>query len=226
MLEGTYSERVSRSTVQDKHERPTALPVNFDGIPDGMKRRKQWSVWRYTKRAKGGWTKVPFMAREAKKAWNSDPERRAKWNEEQAQKAAKDKREWREKDRSSASSTDPETWSSFEDAKRTYERSQSSSNYRYDGVGFALDGKVDENGLTIAAVDIDKVTDDPKRLARAQEIIEAIGSYTEKSPSGKGYRIFLKAKPRESVTHDGLEFYAGIGRYLTVTGHVVGGANV
>jgi hypothetical protein len=35
----------------------------------------------------------------------------------------------------------------------------------YDGIGFVLDGAVDENGLTIAAIDIDKVKDDAKRIA-------------------------------------------------------------
>jgi putative DNA primase/helicase len=119
-----------------------------------------------------------------------------------------------------ASSTDPSTWSPFERVWRAYEGGG------YDGIGFALNGEVDENGLTVAAVDIDKIAGDPERIARAKEIIKAIGSYTEISPSGKGVRIFLLAKPlSRSVAHDGLEFYAGIGRYLTVTGHVVGGAH-
>lgn len=95
-----------------------------------------------------------------------------------------------------------------------------------DGIGFALDGAEDENGLTIAAVDMDGVIGNPEREARAGEIIAALRSYTEVSPSGAGYRIFLLAKPlARSVNHDGLEFYAGKGRYLTVTGHVMWGAD-
>ena len=69
----------------------------------------------------------------------------------------------------------------------------------YDGIGFVLSDAVDENGLTIAAIDIDKVSGDPKRIARAKEIIEAIGSYTEISPSAKGLRVFLKAKPLSAL---------------------------
>jgi len=116
-----------------------------------------------------------------------------------------------------ASSTNPKTWSAFGAVWRAYQTGE------YDGIGFALSDEVDENGLTFAAIDIDKVSGDPKRIARSKEIIKAVGSYTELSPSAKGLRVFLKAKPRGSVAHDGLEFYAGKGRYLTVTGHVLKG---
>ena len=189
----------SGAVAQDKSapeqpERPAALPVNFDTIPEELKGLNQFTCWRYEWRG-GRWTKVPFMATGAKKAWNKDEARKAAWNEKQAEKAAKEGRKWKTKDRSTASSTDPETWSSFEDAKRTYERSLSNPKWQYDGIGIALDGEVDENGLTLAAIDIDKVSDDPKRPARANEIIKAVRSYTEVSPSAKGFRIFLRAKP-------------------------------
>jgi primase-polymerase (primpol)-like protein len=226
-----YDKSVGQSTpvghgAQDKPARPTAPPVNFGNIPEELKQRKQWTPWRYAERG-AGWTKVPYMAWEAKKAWNSNTERREKWNKKKADEAAAKGLEWRERDRSTASSTDPETWATFEDAKRAYERSLSKPEYRYDGIGFALSGEVDENGLTIAAVDMDKVVGNPEREERARKIIAKLNSYTEISPSGKGYRIFLKAKPLSCpVVHDGLEFYAGLGRYLTVTGHVVGGDHV
>lgn len=115
-----------------------------------------------------------------------------------------------------ASSTDPATWSTFDAVWRTYQAGG------YDGIGFALNGALDDNGLTIAGVDIDGVKGDPEREARAHEIIAALNSYTEVSPSGAGYRIFTLAHPlARSVNHDGLEFYAGPGRYLSVTGHIV-----
>lgn len=121
---------------------------------------------------------------------------------------------------STASSTDPDTWTTFAAVWEVYRAGE------YDGVGFVLNGAMDENGLTVAGVDMDGVIGNPEREARADEIITTLNSYTEVSPSGAGYRIFVLAKPLgRSVNHDGLEFYAGPGRYLTVTGHVVGCAH-
>jgi hypothetical protein len=93
---------------------------------------------------------------------------------------------------------------------------------QFDGVGFALSDNVDENGLTIAGVDLDKVDGNKEREDRFLDIIGTLRSYTEKSPSGQGYRIFLWARPlAKNVTHDGVEFYASQTRFLTVTGHVI-----
>lgn len=119
-----------------------------------------------------------------------------------------------------ASSVDSCTWATFSAVWDAYQRGG------HDGIGFALNGSTDDNGLTIAGVDMDGVKGNPEREARAREIITALGSYTEASPSGRGYRIFTLAHPlARSVNHDGLEFYAGPGRYLSVTGHVVEVAN-
>jgi putative DNA primase/helicase len=117
---------------------------------------------------------------------------------------------------STASSTDARTWTSFEDVIASYLAGG------YDGVGIVLDGAQGGDGLTLAAVDIDKAIDNPGRQARAQQIIASMDSYTELSPSGQGYRIFLRARPLlAGVNRDGFEVYTS-GRYLTVTGHVVG----
>lgn len=119
-----------------------------------------------------------------------------------------------------ASSTDRATWNTFSAVWAAYQTG------KYDGVGFALNGVTDESGLTIAGVDMDGVKGNPEREARAKEIIGSLSSYTEVSPSGAGYRIFTLASPlARSVNHDGLEFYAGPGRYLSVTGHMVEFAN-
>lgn len=114
-----------------------------------------------------------------------------------------------------ASSVDATTWNSFEPVWRAYAAGG------YDGIGIALDGAVDDKGLTLAAIDIDKVAGDPTREGLAQEVIREVGSYTERSPSGNGYRIFTMAEPAPDATADGFEFYAKRGRYLTVTGHAV-----
>ena len=116
-----------------------------------------------------------------------------------------------------ASSTNSKTWSSFDAVWQAYQTG------KFDGIGVALTGKVDADGLTLAGVDIDKIAGDQGRTKRATDIVAAIGSYAEISPSGTGVRILLRAKPCKSVAHDGLEFYADKGRYLTVTGKVVRG---
>jgi hypothetical protein len=67
----------SKSAVESAAERPQALPVNPDGIPDELKERDQWVCWRYEwrKDAKGGgkWTKVPIDPGTGRKARANDP---------------------------------------------------------------------------------------------------------------------------------------------------------
>jgi len=116
-----------------------------------------------------------------------------------------------------ASSSDRKTWNSFDAVVKTYKIGG------YDGIGIALDGLTDEHGLTLAAVDIDKAVGNPQRDQLAKGIIKKINSYTELSPSGVGYRIFLRARPlRSGINSNGVELYTS-GRYLTVTGHVLDG---
>lgn len=120
-------------------------------------------------------------------------------------------------DRRPASSTDPATWSSFDVVMSAYGRG------KFDGIGFALDGRPDDTGLVLAGVDLDDVTDSPERMEWARQIVAEFGSYTEWSPSGEGLRIFGFAKPLpRGINRDGIELYTS-GRYLTVTGHVFGG---
>lgn len=123
---------------------------------------------------------------------------------------------------SSASSTDPATWSPFADVARAYERGS------FDGIGIVLDGRqVDDTGLVLAGVDIDKVDLDEERTNRAREIVRNFApTYTERSPSGRGIRIFCFAVPLEKgVSFDGVEAYT-TGRFLTVTGQPYGEPDV
>ena len=116
-----------------------------------------------------------------------------------------------------ASSTDPETWCSFEQAEAAYLDGDRT------GVGLVLDGTGD-----LAGVDIDGCRDaatgtvDPAALA----LLEGMGAaYVEVSPSGTGLRAFGYAPPLETGaagTLDGLklELYSK-GRYLTLTGKTI-----
>jgi hypothetical protein len=112
-----------------------------------------------------------------------------------------------------ASSTNPETWSSFDLACTTYEEGG------FDGVGFVL------NGDGLVGVDLDKCVVDGKPSDAALNLLDRIGcGYVELSPSGTGLRGFgygpvIKGT---SGTLDGVnvELYS-TKRYLTVTGHLL-----
>lgn len=112
-----------------------------------------------------------------------------------------------------ASSTDPDTWSSFEQAQTAYEEGG------FSGIGFAL------NNDGIVGVDLDKCVVNLKPEAAAIGILDELGcAYVEYSPSGNGLRAFgygasIKGT-RGKINGINVELYSG-GRYLTVTGHVL-----
>jgi putative DNA primase/helicase len=122
---------------------------------------------------------------------------------------------------SPASSTNSQTWSSFDTVVAA---SKQSSHF---GIGFMV---TEKNGIT--GIDLDHCRDPAtgKTQPWARQIIEAINSYTEVSPSGTGYRILLYGTIPASVLDKGkqgrkkgnIEVYHGK-RFLTVTGdHVPG----
>ncbi len=90
-----------------------------------------------------------------------------------------------------------------------------------DGIGIVLDGSDDLSG-----VDLDHCRDPRSGVIEpyALEIVAALDSYTEVSPSGTGLRVFTFGRlpaGRRKGRH--LEMYDS-GRYLTVTGHRLEGA--
>ena len=112
-------------------------------------------------------------------------------------------------DGSNGSSTDPSARYSFGtvlDAKKR--------NPDFDGAGIVLTAADD-----LVAFDLDKCIDDAGKVDdRAQRIIAELDSYTEKSPSGRGIRSFVRGKlPMGARRRGTLEMYDD-GRYVTVTG--------
>lgn len=114
-----------------------------------------------------------------------------------------------------ADPTDPTAWSSFDEAVAAWQT------HGYAGIGFVfaaddpycgidLDGCIDDAGSVVPA---------------AREIIDALDSYTETSPSGRGVKIFIAGRKPDGV---GCKSKAIIGfketevydreRYFTVTG--------
>lgn len=109
--------------------------------------------------------------------------------------------------------SEPDTWGSFEQAKAAYERGG------WSGVGILLTG----NG--IVGFDIDKAKETFARNPEVKRwLVNAIkaGAYVEKSPSGNGYRGFVRGLLPTGCSKrgDSVEMYADV-RFLTVTGHVV-----
>jgi hypothetical protein len=129
-----------------------------------------------------------------------------------------------------ASTTKPKHWSSFDDVKQAYDRAVARGYMELrekgkpvrqvpvGGVGFVFDGQPDEDGLVLAGVDFDKIISGGKIASLAEERIRRIGSYTERSVSGSGLHILVRALPLVSgITHGGVEMYTS-GRYFTMTG--------
>ena len=91
---------------------------------------------------------------------------------------------------------------------------------RYDGLGFAF---LPGDGLI--GIDIDGAIDDDGVVSeRCQRIIEACGSYTEYSPSGRGVHIICAGESETFKDNSiGLEVFCGR-QYFTVTGRPWPGA--
>jgi len=150
--------------------------MTFDSIPDRLRERRQWVVWREEAR-KGRRTKVPYT-----------PAGRH------------------------ARSNDAEFWCSFEEAVEAYQRDG------YDGVGFVFAA---DDGLT--GIDLDHCTEEGELAPWAREIVKAIDSYTEWSPSGEGLHVILQGRlPPGGRRRGSVELYDEL-RYFTVTGEVLPG---
>ena len=114
-----------------------------------------------------------------------------------------------------ASTTNPATWCSFEDAIDAWMIGD------FDGIGMVL-------GADVQGIDLDDCRDpDTGELNElATEVLEKVEGYAEVSPSGTGIKLFAKTNLDGSRTKKemGVELYRE-GRYFTVTGQVMGGAH-
>jgi len=87
----------------------------------------------------------------------------------------------------------------------------------YTGLGFAF---LPGDGLI--GIDLDGITDDAERAARAQRIIDACQSYTEHSPSGNGVHIICKGETETFKSNLlGIEVFSGK-QFFTMTGEPYG----
>ena len=173
---------------------PNFLRPNFERMPPELTSRRNWVLW------------VPI--------WNG-----SKWTKRPTQPSG-----------FGASTTNPKHWSSFEEVRKAYERAENcgymevrekgkpTQRVPIGGVGYVFDGRPDDDGLVIAGIDFDNVVSGDEIDNIAQQRIERIGSYTERSVSGAGFHVIAKAKPLQSgITHNGVEIYTS-GRFFTMTG--------
>ena len=115
-------------------------------------------------------------------------------------------------DSTPASTTNPATWCSYEDALDAWMVGD------FDGIGMTL-------GADVQGIDLDDCRDPEtgELNALAKEVIERVQGYGEVSPSGTGIKIFAKTNLDGSRTkkESGVELYRE-GRYFAVTGRVLG----
>lgn len=116
---------------------------------------------------------------------------------------------------SRASSTDPQTWGTYDAARARID---------VDGVGFVFSASD-----PFCGIDLDNCFDDAGNLhPEAEAIVTALDSYTERSPSGKGLHIIVKGKLNGGKNRTGNTSWGGVfevydsSRYFTMTGDVVG----
>ena len=103
-------------------------------------------------------------------------------------------------------------WTDYDTAAKTLSLNGS----RYAGLGFVLTDIKD-----VVGIDLDNCRAGSKIAPWAREIVDAMGSYTEVSPSGTGLRILAHGSfDTDWNNHDiGIEVYSGhTPRFLTITG--------
>jgi putative DNA primase/helicase len=139
------------------------MAVTFDALPNELKARNQWVLWKTITRA-GKPTKVPYDTTGHE-----------------------------------GDSSDPSRWESYDAVVATYQKGG------YDGIGYTFD-PLDP----YAGVDLDHcINEDGSIKPKAKEILDRLNSYSEISPSGKGVKVFLKAKNPVKIRKDGGKFQQG-----------------
>ncbi len=181
---------------------PVYIQPNFNRIPPQLKELKNWLLWCAV--------------------WNG-----SKWTKRPIQINGY-----------GASTIKSKHWSSFDDVKQAHElaigrgymelreKGKPTQQVPVGGVGFVFDGQPDADGLVFAGVDFDKVISGREIASLAEERIRRLGSYTERSVSGGGFHVIVKARPlARGIAHGGVEMYTS-GRYFAMTGHAPENARV
>ncbi len=113
-----------------------------------------------------------------------------------------------------ASASDPGTWGTFEEAREHAYR------HNMSGVGFVF-----SEDDPYCGVDLDKCRDpETGELSEgAAEIVAALGSYSEASPSGTGVHVIVRGRVPAGGNRKGAVEMYDRGRFFTVTGEALDG---
>lgn len=116
-----------------------------------------------------------------------------------------------------ASTTNPKTWATFDEALDAFRSGQ------YSGIGFVF------TGTPFVGIDVDHCIDPllgEELCTEACDIANVLNSYTERSQSGTGIHIIVEGKLPEGRRKNGaFEMYGdGSPRYFAMTGDVLGDA--
>ncbi len=112
-----------------------------------------------------------------------------------------------------ASSTNPETWVSYDEAVARMDEWNQVHPDNPLGIGFVF-----TRASRIVGIDLDHVLTPDGLDPKAQQVVTELDSYTERSPSGTGLHVYLRADwPHQGRKKSWLEVYS-TGRYFTVTG--------
>jgi putative DNA primase/helicase len=166
------------------------LPVNLDRIPAALKEHGRWVTWNWTFNPnKGG----------HHHGWDKPP---------------KDPKTGK-----LASSTNPDTWSTFEDAVISLNCNA------LDGVGFNLH---DLDGIVVHDLDGCRDPETGVITHESMNIVRLVGAYWEISPSGtgirgicRGYKTGCRVEASKGGSVNGAQYDGSAGRYITLTGHLL-----
>ncbi len=202
-LPGTDNKHANRATCD-------YLTPQFDDIPEELKALRRWVLWVPVPR--GGNpkpSKVPIQI----SGWG-------------------------------ASTTNRKHWATFDAVRQAYDAAVERGYVEYreknkpvqhrpvGGVGFVFcHDNFDADGYVYGGIDFDHIADNSGKVVsiarnaatgRLREYGKQLRSYAEKSVSGDGVHIIVKAKPLAAgITHDGVEVYTS-GRYFAFTGYAIG----
>jgi putative DNA primase/helicase len=105
-----------------------------------------------------------------------------------------------------ASSADPATWTTFCKALEAYEQDDF-----FDGLGIVF-----HDGNPYAGADFDDTTEE-----QAREWLDRFDSYSERSPSGTGLHVIIKAELPNGTNRRGRGELYSSGRFFTMSGDVI-----
>jgi primase-polymerase (primpol)-like protein len=108
-----------------------------------------------------------------------------------------------------ANHSDPATWGSFDQACAAFRDQEC------DGIGFVLS---DADPFTF--IDLDDCEGDAEAIAVRDKIMAGFDSYTERSPSSRGFHIIVRGRVAAGRRRGKVEVYSSQ-RFMTMTGDVL-----